>query len=106
MEIREEIPIVPLYFAAKRPVIERNGEIYLIDDIRLKIFPEEKIELKKIRFRTLGCYPLTGAIESDAGDVQSIILELLNSKKSERAGRTIDKDISSSMEKKKKDGYF
>ena len=78
----------------------------LVDDDRLKIFPREKIKMRKVRFRTLGCYPLTGAIESDADDLEKIILELLESKTSERVGRAIDSDSSSSMEKKKQEGYF
>ncbi|MDB3891607.1 sulfate adenylyltransferase subunit CysD [Alphaproteobacteria bacterium] len=103
---REQIPIVPLYFAAERPVIERGGIIMMVDDDRLPIHPNEQIHLKKIRFRTLGCYPLTGAIESEADDLPSIILELLNSRTSERQGRAIDADASASMEKKKQEGYF
>lgn len=103
---REKIPIVPLYFAAERPVIERGGMLIMIDDDRIPIHPNEKIHLKKIRFRTLGCYPLTGAILSEADDLGSIILELLSARTSERQGRTIDADESASMEKKKKEGYF
>jgi sulfate adenylyltransferase subunit 2 len=103
---REQIPIVPLYFAAERPVVERDGMLLMVDDDRLTLYPDEKIEMKKVRFRTLGCYPLTGAIESDADDMASIILELLNAKTSERQGRAIDSDSSASMEKKKQEGYF
>jgi sulfate adenylyltransferase subunit 2 len=103
---REQIPIVPLYFAAERPVVERNGMLMMIDDDRLTIYPGEKIQIKKIRFRTLGCYPLTGAIESDADDLASIVLELLSARTSERQGRMIDSDSSASMEKKKQEGYF
>jgi len=103
---QENIPIVPLYYAKTRPVIERNGMLIMVDDDRLEIKKEEKILLKKIRFRTLGCYPLTGAIESDADTLESIVLELLKSKTSEREGRAIDSDSSSSMEKKKLEGYF
>ena len=103
---KEQIPIVPLYFALERPVIKRNNMLIMIDDDRLKLHENEQIEIKKIRFRTLGCYPLTGAIESDANDLSSIILEILNSKNSERQGRAIDLDSSSSMEKKKHEGYF
>ena len=102
----EQIPIVPLYFAAERPVIERQGMLMMVDDDRLPLHPNEKILLKKIRFRTLGCYPLTGALESEADDLPKIILELLNSRTSERQGRAIDADASSSMEKKKQEGYF
>lgn len=103
---REQIPIVPLYFAAERPVVERDGMLMMVDDDRLPLHPDEKIELKKIRFRTLGCYPLTGAIESDAYDLSGIILELLNARTSERQGRTIDTDSNASMEMKKQEGYF
>ena len=103
---QEQIPIVPLYFAKTRPVIQREGMIMMVDDDRLNLQPHEKIELKKIRFRTLGCYPLTGAIESEADSLESIVLELLQSKTSERQGRTIDADASNSMEKKKLEGYF
>lgn len=103
---KENIPIVPLYFAAKRPVVQRNDMLVLVDDDRLKIKKTEKIELKSVRFRTLGCYPLTGAMESDAADLPSIILEIINSKTSERQGRVIDSDSDSSMEKKKGEGYF
>jgi sulfate adenylyltransferase subunit 2 len=103
---REEIPIVPLYFAAQRPVIERDGLLLMVDDDRMKLAPKEKIETKMIRFRTLGCYPLTGAVESAATDLSSIVLELLNSRSSEREGRAIDSDSSASMEKKKREGYF
>jgi sulfate adenylyltransferase subunit 2 len=103
---RERIPIVPLYFAALRPVIQRDGMLLLIDDDRLKPGAEEIVEFRKVRFRTLGCYPLTGAIESDADDLASVILELLQSRNSERQGRLIDTDSAGSMEKKKQEGYF
>mgnify|MGYP001459394528 CR=1 FL=1 len=103
---QEQIPIVPLYFAKTRPVINRDGMLIMVDDNRLNLQPHEKIELKKIRFRTLGCYPLTGAIESEADSLESIVLELLQSKTSERQGRAIDADSSNSMEKKKLEGYF
>ena len=103
---REGIPIVPLYFAADRPVIERDGMLVLVDDDRMQLFPDEEVEVRRVRFRTLGCYPLTGAIESDADDLSSIVLELLQSKTSERQGRAIDSDSSGSMEKKKQEGYF
>jgi len=104
--LQERIPIVPLYFAKERPILEREGMMLLVDDDRLKIFPREKIKMRKVRFRTLGCYPLTGAIKSDADDLEKIILELLESKTSERVGRAIDSDSSASMEKKKQEGYF
>jgi len=103
---QEQIPIVPLYFAAERPVIERDGMLMMVDDDRLPLHPNEPIKLKKIRFRTLGCYPLTGAIESEADDLASIVLELLSARTSERQGRAIDTDSSASMEKKKQEGYF
>ena len=103
---REQIAIVPLYFAAERPVIERDGMLMMVDDDRLPLHSGEKIHLKKIRFRTLGCYPLTGAIESDADDLASIVLELLSARTSERQGRAIDTDSNASMEKKKQEGYF
>ena len=103
---REEIPIVPLYYAAERPVVERDGMLMLVDDDRLKLFPGEKIRTKRVRFRTLGCYPLTGAVESDADDLPKILLELLEARTSERQGRAIDTDSSGSMEKKKQEGYF
>jgi len=103
---REQIPIVPLYFAAERPVVERDGMLLMVDDERLELFADEKIQTKKIRFRTLGCYPLTGAIESEADDLASIVLELMSTKTSERQGRAIDSDSSASMEKKKQEGYF
>jgi len=103
---REQIPIVPLYFAAERPVVDRDGMLMLVDDDRMRLFEDEAIEIKRVRFRTLGCYPLTGAIESDADDLSSIVLELLKSRTSERQGRAIDSDSSGSMEKKKQEGYF
>jgi len=103
---RENIPIVPLYFAAERPVVERNGMLIMVDDDRMKLLPGESIELKKVRFRTLGCYPLTGAVESSATDLPQIVLELLQSRTSERQGRAIDSDGGASMEKKKQEGYF
>jgi sulfate adenylyltransferase subunit 2 len=103
---REEIPIVPLYFAAERPVVERDGLLILVDDDRLRLFERERVQIKRVRFRTLGCYPLTGAIESDADDLPSIVLEVLQSRTSERQGRAIDTDSSASMEKKKQEGYF
>ena len=103
---REQIQIVPLYFAAQRPVIERDGMLMMVDDDRLPLHPAEQIHLKKIRFRTLGCYPLTGAVASEADDLASIVLELLKAGTSERQGRAIDTDSSASMEKKKQEGYF
>jgi sulfate adenylyltransferase subunit 2 len=102
----EGIPVVPLYFAAERPVIGRSGMLIMVDDERLPIDPGENAELRKVRFRTLGCYPLTGAIESNAATVPAIIEELLAARSSERQGRVIDHDQSGSMEKKKQEGYF
>ena len=103
---RENIEIVPLYYSAERPVVERDGMLLMIDDDRTKLLAGEEIQIKRVRFRTLGCYPLTGAVESDADDLPSIVLELLNSRTSERQGRAIDSDSSGSMEKKKQEGYF
>src|SRR5210317_447652 len=102
----ENIEIVPLYLAAIRPVIKRDNLLLMVDDKRLDIKEHETIENKLVRFRTLGCYPLTGAIESSAKSVEEIILELIKSKNSEREGRAIDKDQIGSMEKKKQEGYF
>jgi sulfate adenylyltransferase subunit 2 len=102
----ENIDVVPLYFATKRRVIERNGSLIMLDDARLAVEPHEKVSSKLVRFRSLGCYPLTYAIESDATDVDDIIRELKNSRTSERQGRSIDKDQIGSMEKKKIEGYF
>ncbi len=103
---RENIPLVPLYFAARRPVVERDGVMVMVDDGRLPLEPGEVPEEKLVRFRTLGCYPLTGAMESTATTVPDIILELLQSRGSERQGRVIDQDQIGSMEKKKQEGYF
>src|SRR5580700_11358455 len=103
---QEDIPIVPLYFAAERPVVERDGALILVDDDRMPLEAGETPTLRTVRFRTLGCYPLTGAIESEATDVLSIIGEMLRATNSERQGRVIDHDASASMEKKKQEGYF
>ena len=103
--LREDIPIVPLYFAKERPVVERNGILIMVDDDRLPLKEGEKPEFRKVRFRTLGCYPLTGAVESNAETVEEIVQEMLLTTTSERQGRVIDDD-GSSMEDKKKDGYF
>jgi sulfate adenylyltransferase subunit 2 len=100
------IPIVPLYFAAERPVVERDGTLIMVDDERMPLHPGEKPMMKKVRFRTLGCYPLTGAIESEADTLPAIIQEMLLTTSSERQGRVIDHDQSASMEKKKQEGYF
>jgi sulfate adenylyltransferase subunit 2 len=101
-----EIPIVPLYLAAERPVVERNGTLIMVDDERMPLEPGERPMLRKVRFRTLGCYPLSGAIESDADTLPAIILEMLRATTSERQGRVIDYDSASSMERKKQEGYF
>jgi sulfate adenylyltransferase subunit 2 len=101
-----DLPIVPLYFAAERPVVERDGTLIMVDDDRMPLFPGEKPMLKKVRFRTLGCYPLTGAIESEADTLTAIIQEMLLTTTSERQGRLIDSDQAASMEKKKQEGYF
>ncbi|RVT46776.1 sulfate adenylyltransferase subunit CysD [Rheinheimera sediminis] len=103
---QEKIDIVPLYFAAVRPVVERNGTLIMVDDERMPLNPGEVPEQKLVRFRTLGCYPLTGAIESSADSLTGIIEEMLLSTSSERQGRVIDHDSSGSMEKKKREGYF
>ncbi|KRG87727.1 sulfate adenylyltransferase [Stenotrophomonas daejeonensis] len=103
---RENIPVVPLYLAAERPVVERDGSLIMVDDERLPLRPGEVPQLRKVRFRTLGCYPLTGAIESEADSLEKIIAEMLVSTSSERQGRVIDHDQSASMEKKKLEGYF
>jgi len=103
---REKIPIVPLYFAKSRPVVVRDGALILVDDERLPLEPQERPLFKSVRFRTLGCYPLTGAIESSADTLPTIIQELLLAKTSERYGRAIDVDSAGSMEKKKQEGYF
>jgi len=103
---QEEIPIVPLYFAKKRPVVARDGMLIMVDDDRMQLKEGEVVEERLVRFRTLGCYPLTGAIESDAADLPAIIQEMLLARTSERQGRAIDRDQSASMEKKKQEGYF
>src|SRR5437762_2238106 len=102
----ENVPIVPLYFAAVRPVVERDGTLIMVDDERMPLKPNEQPMMKKVRFRTLGCYPLTGAIESEADTLPAIIQEMLLARTSERQGRMIDHDASASMEKKKQEGYF
>lgn len=102
----ENIPIVPLYFAAKRPVVERDGVLIMVDDDRMPLRDGEQIQEKMVRFRTLGCYPLTGAVESSAQTLPEIIQEMLLTKTSERQGRVIDHDSAGSMEKKKQEGYF
>lgn len=104
---RENIEIVPLYFAAERPVVERNGNLILVDDERMRLLPGEKPVMKKVRFRTLGCYPLSGGIESDASTIDAVIEETLSAISSERTSRMIDSDGgTASMEKRKREGYF
>jgi sulfate adenylyltransferase subunit 2 len=103
---RENIPVVPLYFAKERPVVERDGALIMVDDDRFTLREGEKIENRVVRFRTLGCYPLTGAVESTASTLDEIIDEMIQSRSSERQGRVIDHDPSASMERKKQEGYF
>lgn len=103
---REKIDIVPLYFAKERPIVTRDGMMIMVDDDRMKLMPGEKIEMKKVRFRTLGCYPLTGAVTSDADTLDKIVKEISAASTSERANRLIDLEMSSIMERRKKEGYF
>ncbi len=103
---QQNIPIVPLYLAAKRPVVRRNGTLIMVDDERMPLEPGETPEMLNVRFRTLGCYPLTGAVESNAATLPEVIQEMLLARNSEREGRVIDHDSSGSMEKKKQEGYF
>src|SRR5215471_12292249 len=103
---REKIPVVPLYFARERPVVERNGTLIMVDDQRMPLGEDETPLMRMVRFRTLGCYPLTGAIESTADNISAVIREMLLTKRSEREGRVIDFDATASMEKKKQEGYF
>ncbi len=103
---REGIDVVPLYFAAERPVVERAGQLIMVDDARMPLEAGEQARMRRVRFRTLGCYPLTGAVLSDAADLDAVIAELESSSQSERQGRVIDHDAASSMEKKKQEGYF
>jgi sulfate adenylyltransferase subunit 2 len=105
IELRN-IPVVPLYFAAERPVVERDGTLIMVDDDRMALEPGERVVPRKVRFRTLGCYPLTGAVESDADTVPAIVAELAGAQTSERQGRLIDHDATASMEAKKQEGYF
>jgi sulfate adenylyltransferase subunit 2 len=102
----ENLPVVPLYFAAQRPVVVRDGALIMVDDERMKLSPGETPEMKMVRFRTLGCYPLTGAIESSAQTLGAIVAEMFAARTSERQGRVIDNDENASMEKKKREGYF
>ncbi|MEO7072592.1 MAG: sulfate adenylyltransferase subunit CysD [Rhodanobacter sp.] len=103
---RESIPLVPLYFAAPRPIVERDGALIMVDDARFVFRPGESPQIRTVRFRTLGCYPLTGAVESQADTLDKIIEEMAASRTSERQGRVIDQDASASMERKKQEGYF
>ncbi|BAJ80711.1 sulfate adenylyltransferase subunit 2 [Acidiphilium multivorum AIU301] len=103
---RENIPVVPLYFAKERPVVERGGQLLMVDDDRLPLRPGEVPQLRRVRFRTLGCYPLTAAIESDAETLEAVLAEMRESRVSERQGRLIDHDDAAAMEKKKREGYF
>jgi sulfate adenylyltransferase subunit 2 len=103
---QENIPMVPLYFAKPRAVVVRSEMIMMVDDERCRLLPGEEIQIRKVRFRTLGCYPLTGAVESDAETLEDILLETINARQSEREGRKIDTDSAGSMEKKKQEGYF
>jgi sulfate adenylyltransferase subunit 2 len=102
----EDVKVVPLYFAKERPMVERNGTLIMVDDERMRLSPGEEPTMRKVRFRTLGCYPLSGAIESDATTVPQIIREMLMSRDSERQGRLIDHDEEGSMETKKREGYY
>jgi sulfate adenylyltransferase subunit 2 len=102
----ENIPVVPLYFAKERPVVERDGALIMVDDDRMPLLPEERPQMRMVRFRTLGCYPLTGAMESTADGMPAILEEMFRAKHSERQGRIIDRDSDGSMEKKKQEGYF
>ena len=104
--LEEEIPVVPLYFAAERPTIERKGLLLMVDDERMRLFPGEVPRLRKVRFRTLGCYPLSGAVESNATTVEAVVEEMRAARLSERQGRMIDHDEEGSMESKKREGYF
>jgi sulfate adenylyltransferase subunit 2 len=103
---RENIPVVPLYFAKPRPIVERDGALIMVDDERFTLREGETVQMREVRFRTLGCYPLTGAVESSAATLESIIEEMATSRSSERQGRVIDQDPTASMERKKQEGYF
>jgi len=104
--LRERLDVVPLYMAAERPTIVRNGQIIMLDDGRLPLKEGEKVAMRRVRFRTLGCWPLTAAIESDASDIESVVAETLAASTSERQGRLIDHDQAGAMERKKQEGYF
>jgi sulfate adenylyltransferase subunit 2 len=102
----EDIPIVPLYLAKERPIVERDGTLIMVDDERMRLEPGEEPQMRRVRFRTLGCYPLTGAVESDADTLPKIVEEMIAARTSERVGRVIDHDQAASMERKKQEGYF
>jgi sulfate adenylyltransferase subunit 2 len=104
--LAERIPVVPLYLAKERPVVEREGMLIMVDDERLPLFPGEVPQMRSVRFRSLGCYPLTAAIESTAATLEEVVNEILAAKTSERQGRLIDVDETASMERKKREGYF
>jgi sulfate adenylyltransferase subunit 2 len=104
--LREKLDVVPLYMAAPRPTVERKGKLLVLDDDRLPLEPGEKPKMRSVRFRTLGCWPLTAAVESEASDIESVVAETLASRSSERQGRLIDHDQSGAMERKKQEGYF
>ena len=104
--LRERIPIVPLYYAAERPVVDWQGQLIMVDDERMRIPPDQAPRTMMVRFRTLGCYPLSGAVESNAASLEAIVAEMIAARTSERGGRLIDRESSSSMEKKKREGYF
>lgn len=104
--LQERIPIVPLYFAKHRPVVRRGDDLIVVDDNRMRLEPGEEPEMMKVRFRTLGCYPVTGAVESEAETIEDIVYEMLTTRVSERQGRAIDRDEAAAMERKKRDGYF
>ncbi|MYZ47055.1 sulfate adenylyltransferase subunit CysD [Propylenella binzhouense] len=104
--MREQIPIVPLYFAAERPVVERADQLIMVDDHRMRLHDGETPQMRMVRFRTLGCYPLTGAVESNAITLEAIVAEMMAARTSERGGRLIDRESSASMERKKREGYF
>ena len=104
--LQEQIPIVPLYFAKPRPVVHRDGDLIVVDDDRMRLREGEKPEIRTVRFRTLGCYPVTGAIESSATTVEAIVHEMMTTRVSERQGRAIDREEAAAMERKKREGYF
>lgn len=104
--LQEGIPIVPLYFAKERPVVRRGTDLIVVDDERMRLLPNERPEMLKVRFRTLGCYPVTGATLSEAEKLEDIVFEMLNTRCSERQGRAVDREEAAAMERKKKDGYF